>query len=96
MAKKQVTTLDNVYIEKPVQKSFCCESCGSVYFLSFLEDEVTGNPVKCPFCGDFCENQALDFDNDPKNPSYERLASEWENTNELLDFDRLVDEIEDQ
>jgi len=40
-----------------------CDNCGSLFSLSFEEDEVSYNPTHCPFCGDFydTENEELDF-----------------------------------
>lgn len=43
-----------------------CDNCGSVFALSFEEDEVSYSPTHCPFCGDFYdnENEELDFNDD--------------------------------
>ena len=43
-----------------------CDNCGSMFALSFEEDEVSYAPSHCPFCGDFYdnENEELDFNDD--------------------------------
>lgn len=43
-----------------------CDNCGSMFALSFEEDEVSYSPSHCPFCGDFydTENEELDFNDD--------------------------------
>ena len=43
-----------------------CDNCGSMFALSFEEDEVSYSPSHCPFCGDFYdnENEELDFNED--------------------------------
>ena len=40
-----------------------CDNCGSMFALSFEDDEVSYSPTHCPFCGDFYdnENEELDF-----------------------------------
>lgn len=46
-----------------------CDNCGSMFVLSFEEDEVSYAPSHCPFCGDFYdnENEELDFNDDKDN-----------------------------
>jgi len=47
-----------------------CDNCGSMFALSYEEDEVSYSPTHCPFCGDFYdnENEELDFnDNDDED-----------------------------
>jgi len=48
-----------------------CDNCGSMFALSFEDDEVSYAPSHCPFCGDFYdnENEELDF-NDDKDTDY--------------------------
>jgi hypothetical protein len=48
-----------------------CDNCGSMFALSFEDDEVSYAPSHCPFCGDFYdnENEELDF-NDDKDSDY--------------------------
>lgn len=43
-----------------------CDNCGSMFALSYEEDEVSYSPTHCPFCGDFYdnENEELDFNDD--------------------------------
>lgn len=90
MAKKKPEAIDNVYVEKPVTISVCCKSCGSAYSLSYMEDDVTGNPVKCPFCGDYSEEEELDLDT---KTSWE---DEWEDRPQKIDFDELVEDVESE
>lgn len=35
-----------------VSKEYVCESCGSVFQISYLKDDVSYDPELCPFCGD--------------------------------------------
>jgi len=48
-----------------------CDNCGSMFAISFEDDEVSYAPSHCPFCGDFYdnENEELDF-NDDKDTDY--------------------------
>jgi hypothetical protein len=43
-----------------------CDNCGSMFVLSYDNDEVSYAPSHCPFCGDFYdnENEELDFNDD--------------------------------
>jgi DNA replicative helicase MCM subunit Mcm2 (Cdc46/Mcm family) len=43
-----------------------CDNCGSMFALSFEEDEVSYSPSHCPFCGDFYdrESEELNFNDD--------------------------------
>ncbi|NDH99958.1 MAG: hypothetical protein EBY78_06530 [Actinobacteria bacterium] len=43
-----------------------CDNCGSMFALSFEEDEVSYSPSHCPFCGDYYDNEKeeLDFNDD--------------------------------
>ena len=43
-----------------------CDNCGSMFALSYDNDEVSYSPSHCPFCGDFYdnENEELDFNDD--------------------------------
>ena len=49
-----------------------CDNCGSMFALSFEEDEVSYSPTHCPFCGDFYdnENEELDFNDDDDDDIY--------------------------
>lgn len=61
-----------------------CDNCGSMFALSFEDEEVSYAPSHCPFCGDFydSENNELDFNDD--SDSFE----------ESLDDDDLNDDDE--
>jgi len=54
-----------------------CDNCGSMFALSFEEDEVSYAPSHCPFCGDFYdnENEELDF-NDDDDDKFESLEDD--------------------
>ena len=54
-----------------------CDNCGSMFALSFEEDEVSYAPSHCPFCGDFYdnENEELDF-NDDEDDKFESLEDD--------------------
>jgi hypothetical protein len=43
-----------------------CDNCGSMFTLSYDNDEVSYSPSHCPFCGDFYDNESeeLDFNDD--------------------------------
>jgi len=43
-----------------------CDNCGSMFALSYDNDEVSYSPSHCPFCGDFYDNESeeLDFNDD--------------------------------
>jgi hypothetical protein len=43
-----------------------CDNCGSMFALSFEDDEVSYSPSHCPFCGDFYdrESEELNFNDD--------------------------------
>jgi DNA-directed RNA polymerase subunit M/transcription elongation factor TFIIS len=43
-----------------------CDNCGSMFVLSYEEDEVSYAPSHCPFCGDFYDNESeeLNFNDD--------------------------------
>ncbi len=47
-----------------------CDNCGSMFALSFEDDEVSYSPSHCPFCGDFYdrESEELDFNDNDKDP----------------------------
>jgi hypothetical protein len=61
-----------------------CDNCGSMFALSFEDDEVSYAPSHCPFCGDFYdnENEELNF-NDDDDTDY--LDEEDEINNRLDD-----------
>ena len=47
-----------------------CDNCGSMFTLSFEQDEVSYSPSHCPFCGDYYDNdkEELNFnDNDDED-----------------------------
>ena len=52
-----------------------CDNCGSMFALSFEDDEVSYEPTHCPFCGDFydTENEELDFNDDDDDDKFESL-----------------------
>jgi DNA replicative helicase MCM subunit Mcm2 (Cdc46/Mcm family) len=43
-----------------------CDNCGSMFALSYEDDEVSYAPSHCPFCGDFYdrESEELNFNDD--------------------------------
>lgn len=43
-----------------------CDNCGSMFALSFEDDEVSYSPSHCPFCGDYYDNEKeeLNFNDD--------------------------------
>ena len=65
-----------------------CDNCGSMFALSFEEDEVSYSPTHCPFCGDFYdnENEELDFNDDDDDGFLEE---------ENLDLDDAVDTMDE-
>ena len=60
-----------------------CDNCGSMFALSFEEDEVSYAPSHCPFCGDFYdnENEELDF-NDDEDDKFDSLEDDVDNIND--------------
>jgi DNA replicative helicase MCM subunit Mcm2 (Cdc46/Mcm family) len=57
-----------------------CDNCGSMFALSYEDDEVSYAPTHCPFCGDFydSENEELDFnDNDLDYPEEDELNEDF-------------------
>ncbi len=63
-----------------------CDNCGSMFALSYEDDEVSYSPSHCPFCGDFYdrESEELNF-NDDEDTDY--LDEEDEINNRLDDDD---------
>lgn len=61
-----------------------CDNCGSMFALSFEEDEVSYAPSHCPFCGDFYDNEAeeLNFNDDDDDNSFESLEDDLTNDDE--------------
>ncbi len=55
-----------------------CDNCGSMFSLSFEDDEVSYEPTHCPFCGDFydTENEELDFNDDEDDDKFESLEDD--------------------
>lgn len=50
-----------------------CDNCGSMFALSFEEDEVSYSPSHCPFCGDYYDNEKeeLNFNDDEEDFDFE-------------------------
>ena len=46
-----------------------CDNCGSMFALSFEDDEVSYSPSHCPFCGDYYDNEKeeLNFNDDEED-----------------------------
>jgi len=65
-----------------------CDNCGSMFALSYEDDEVSYAPTHCPFCGDFydSENEELDF-NDSDDEGFEAFDE---------DLDDLGDDSDDR
>ena len=45
-------------MSKPVVTKLDCDSCESSFKITYKEDEVSRNPIFCPFC-----STEIDFDN---------------------------------
>jgi hypothetical protein len=60
-----------------------CDNCGSMFALSFDDDEVSYAPSHCPFCGDYYDNEKeeLNFNDD------EEYLDEEDEINNRLDDD---------
>lgn len=60
-----------------------CDNCGSMFALSYEDDEVSYAPSHCPFCGDFYdnENEELDF-NDDDDDKFESLEDDLDSIND--------------
>ena len=58
-----------------------CDNCGSMFALSFEDDEVSYSPSHCPFCGDYYDNEKeeLNFNDD------EEYLDEEDEINNRLD-----------
>ncbi len=58
-----------------------CDNCGSMFALSFDDDEVSYAPSHCPFCGDYYDNEKeeLNFNDD------EEYLDEEDEINNRLD-----------
>ena len=61
-----------------------CDNCGSMFTLSFEDDEVSYAPSHCPFCGDFydSESEELDFNDDDEDDKFESLEDDLGNDDE--------------
>ncbi len=61
-----------------------CDNCGSMFALSFEEDEVSYEPTHCPFCGDFydTENEELDFNDSDEDDRFESLEDDFDSGDE--------------
>ena len=66
-----------------------CDNCGSMFSLSFEDDEVSYEPTHCPFCGDFydTENEEIDF-NDKDDDTFESLEDDLDDINDDDDYRR--------
>ena len=55
-----------------------CDNCGSMFALSYEDDEVSYAPSHCPFCGDFYdnENEELDFNDNDDDDKFESLEDD--------------------
>lgn len=69
-----------------------CDNCGSMFSLSFEDEEVSYSPSHCPFCGDFYdnENEELDFNDDKDTDYFDEDAIEDD------DSDYLEDDYDDR
>jgi len=47
-----------------------CDNCGSMFALSYEDDEVSYAPSHCPFCGDFYDNENEELDFNEKEESF--------------------------
>ena len=48
-----------------------CDNCGSMFALSFEDDEVSYSPSHCPFCGDYYDNEKVELNfNDDDDKDY--------------------------
>ena len=61
-----------------------CDNCGSMFSLSFEDDEVSYEPTHCPFCGDFydTENEELDFNDSDEDDRFESLEDDLDSGDE--------------
>ena len=61
-----------------------CDNCGSMFSLSFEDDEVSYAPSHCPFCGDFydSESEELDFNDNEDDDRFESLEDDLGNDDE--------------
>lgn len=49
-----------------------CDNCGSMFALSFEDDEVSYSPSHCPFCGDYYDNEKEELNfNDDEDENFE-------------------------
>lgn len=57
-----------------------CDNCGSMFALSYEDDEVSYSPTHCPFCGDFYdnENEELDFNDEDDDDKFESLEEDFD------------------
>lgn len=46
-------------MSKPIVQKLNCDACESEFKITFKEDEVSRNPIFCPFCA-----TEIDFDNE--------------------------------
>lgn len=68
-----------------------CDNCGSMFSLSYEDEEVSYSPTHCPFCGDFYdnENEELNFNDDDEDSEFYSEENDLnENDDEEEDSDR--------
>jgi hypothetical protein len=61
-----------------------CDNCGSMFALSFEDEEVSYAPSHCPFCGDFYDNEnvELNFNDDDEDDKFESLEDDFDSSDE--------------
>jgi len=48
-----------------------CDNCGSMFALSFEDDEVSYSPSHCPFCGDYYDNEKEELNFNDEDDNYD-------------------------
>ena len=64
-----------------------CDNCGSMFALSFEDDEVSYSPSHCPFCGDFYDRESEELDFNDKDDDYDLLDEDSDGLNDDEDDD---------
>ncbi len=59
-----------------------CDNCGSMFALSFEDDEVSYSPSHCPFCGDFYDRESEELDFNDKDDDYDLLDDDSDDLND--------------
>lgn len=60
-----------------------CDNCGSMFALSFEDEEVSYAPSHCPFCGDFYDSDSNELDfNDDDDDKFDSLEEDLDNLND--------------